>query len=50
MSYGGDGERAVTRLDFDMDDHFAKPDILSAMSFERLGLLHGTAPEFDLQV
>jgi hypothetical protein len=40
VSYGGDNNGgAVTRLDFDLDDYFAKADVLSAVSFERLGLL-----------
>ena len=49
MSYGGDGDGSpVTRLDFDMNDHFAKEDVQSAISFTRLGLLVCPA-DFDLQ-
>jgi len=50
VSYGGDGDGSpVTRLDFDMNDHFAKEDVQSAISFTRLGLLVcPPPPEFDL--
>ena len=43
VSYGGDEDgvapRAVTRLDFDMNDHFDHEAIKYAISSDRLGLL-----------
>ena len=40
VSFGGDDNGgAVTRLDFDLDDYYAKGDVLAAVSYERMGLM-----------
>ena len=40
MSYGGgDTSGPATRLDFDMNDFFAKDDVLRATTVSRMGLL-----------
>ena len=41
VSYGGGNVAGTpaTRLDFDLNDHFAKDDVLSHISPARLGLL-----------
>ena len=49
VSYGGgiNVGTPATRLDFDLDDHFAKVDVQSAISFDRLGLLVSPPPRIQ---